>query len=146
MSFVIAPGRNPVIAEAFRLLRAGEKKTKPDPAPQLAIPKGPKAKPGKRTPTKVEKSWMDRITRMGCIACIVDGHPGTPGAVHHLVEGNRRLGHLFSICLCQPGHHMDGKAKGVVSRHPDKAAFEKKYGTERELLARTQRELKKAKL
>lgn len=154
MAFIVAPGRNPVIAEAFRLLRVAEKKEakapKPAPSPQaepkLAIPKGPKAKPGKRTPTKEERAWMDRITKLGCIACLIDGHPGTPGAVHHIVDANRRVGHLASICLCHPGHHMDGQQTGKVSRHPYKARFEKQYGTESELLARTKLELKKAKL
>lgn len=151
MPFVIAKGSNPVIAEAFRLHAIAQKKEKAEkPAAEkpsaMAHPKSPKAKPGKGTPNKAEAEWMSRITRLGCIACLIDGHPGTPGAVHHIVEGNRRLGHLFTIALCQPGHHMDGQSAGKISRHPFKARFEKQYGTESELLARTKSELKKAKL
>lgn len=102
----------------------------------VAIPKATKAKAGKRTPTAEEREWMDFITSVGCIACLIDGHPGTPGAVHHILCGGRRLGHLHSICLCQPGHHMDG-GPDKISRHPWKARFEARYGTEAELLART---------
>lgn len=104
----------------------------------LPVPKAVKAKPGKRTPTVAESAWMDAITAIGCIACLIDGHPGTPGAVHHLLQGGRRMGHLFTICLCQPGHHMDGAQFGKVSRHPWKARFEATYGAEIDLLELTQ--------
>ena len=104
----------------------------------LPQPKDVKAKPGKAAPTVAEAAWMDAITAIGCIACLIDGHPGTPGAVHHLLRGGRRIGHLFSICLCDPGHHQGGQPRGMVSRHPWKARFEARYGTEAELLARSQ--------
>ena len=104
----------------------------------LPQPKDVKAKPGKVAPTVAEAAWMDAITAIGCIACLIDGHPGTPGAVHHLLRGGRRIGHLFTICLCDPGHHQQGQARGMVSRHPWKARFEARYGTEAELLARSQ--------
>ncbi len=103
----------------------------------VTVPKPEKAKPGKRTPTAQERAWMDAITTLGCIACLIDGHPGTPGAVHHILRGGRRIGHLHSICLCDPGHHQNGQERGVVSRHPYKARFEQRYGTEPELLARS---------
>ena len=86
---------------------------------------------------KAERAWMSAITELGCIACRIDGHPGTPGAVHHLLSGGRRMGHLFTICLCDPGHHQQGQMFGKVSRHPWKARFEAMYGTEAELLERT---------
>jgi hypothetical protein len=104
----------------------------------VPIPKPEKARPGKRTPTVEERAWMDFITSVGCIACLLDGHPGVPGAVHHILRGGRRIGHLHTINLCQPGHHMDGQQRGMVSRHPFKARFEARYGTEAELLARMQ--------
>ncbi|MBT9493918.1 MAG: hypothetical protein IV107_16590 [Paucibacter sp.] len=104
----------------------------------VAIPKGPACKPGKRTPTAAEKAWMDAITAMGCIACIVDGHPETPGAVHHILSGGRRMGHMHTICLCDPGHHQGGQQLGKVSRHPFKVRFEGQYGSESDLLDLTQ--------
>lgn len=81
---------------------------------------------------------MDAITQIGCICCLLFYRaPGTPGAVHHLLnEGGRRIGHLATICLCDPGHHQKGGA-GKIPRHPSKALFEQAYGTEAQLLART---------
>jgi hypothetical protein len=99
----------------------------------VPVPKPEKAKPGKRPPTSEEREWMDRITAFGCIACYIDGHPGTPGAVHHLLRGGRRIGHLYSICLCDPGHHQNGHPD-KISRHPWRVRFERQYGTESELL------------
>lgn len=104
----------------------------------VAQPKGDKAKPGKRTPTAEERRWMDFIVGYGCIACRLDGwqSQGLPCAVHHIVDGGRRLGHLFTLPLCDPGHHQNGErfGIGIVSRHPWKARFEEKYGTEQQLL------------
>lgn len=104
-----------------------------------AVPKPEALKPGKRTPTVAEKRWMDAITAIGCIACRIDGRPGVPGAVHHLLRGGFRIGHLHTICLCDPGHHKDGGPMGLVSRHPWKARFEARYGTEEELLELSRR-------
>lgn len=104
----------------------------------VSIPKEVKARPGKPAPTVAESAWMDAITTLGCIACYLDGHPGTPGAVHHLLRGGQRIGHLFTICLCDPGHHQQGQAVGLISRHPWKARFESKYGTEASLLTLSQ--------
>ncbi len=103
-----------------------------------AVPKGEKAKPGKRAPTIEEADWMRRISALGCIACILDGQAPRPTAVHHILRGGQRMGHLFTIPLCQPGHHMDGGNIGIVSRHPFKARFEKRYGSELDLLRRVQ--------
>lgn len=90
-------------------------------------------------PTKVERAWMDEITRLGCIVCLLQRYGFVPPAVHHLLdEGGRRIGHLFSIPLCQPGHHKDApKSSGEISRHPNKARFEERYGTEESLLEKT---------
>lgn len=99
------------------------------------VPKEEAAKPGKRAPTAAEREWMDWIVAFGCVACRLDGVSPRPTAVHHLLRGGLRIGHLHSIGLCDPGHHQNGAALGLVSRHPWKARFEAKYGTEAELLA-----------
>jgi hypothetical protein len=106
-----------------------------------AVVKAEKAKPGKRTPTKAEREWMDKIVEYGCIACRMDGVEPRPTAVHHILRGGRRLGHLFTLGLCDPGHHQNGAQFGFISRHPNKAAFEEKYGAEAELLARLRDEI-----
>lgn len=109
-----------------------------DPAndPLIASPKDVKAKPGKGAPNAEERAWMDWIVSYGCVACHIDGHGFTPAAVHHILRGGQRIGHLFTIPLCDPGHHQGGQERGMVSRHPWKARFEERYGAEGELLAR----------
>lgn len=106
------------------------------------VPKGPEpVRPGKRTPTVEERLWMEAIVRYGCIACRIDGILPRPTAVHHIVQGGRRLGHLFTLGLCDPGHHQNGAQLGMVSRHPWKARFENRYGLELDLLQRLRGEI-----
>jgi hypothetical protein len=107
----------------------------------VAVPKGEKARTGKRAPTAAEREWMDAIVRYGCIACRMDGLGVRPAAVHHILRGGRRMGHLFTLPLCDPGHHQNGQGAGLVSRHPWKARFEQRYGSEDELLARLRAEI-----
>lgn len=88
--------------------------------------------------TKAEKAWLDAITRLGCIVCLVTGFGPTPAVPHHLLRGGRRIGHLSTIPLCDPGHHQNPpKESGKIARHPTKARFEKAYGTEAFLLRKT---------
>ena len=91
------------------------------------------------SPTKEESAWMDSISRLGCIVCLLQGHPGTPAEVHHMLSGGRRIGHLWTLPLCCPGHHRYGDGVKKISRHNWKSQFEAAYGTESELLKRTQR-------
>lgn len=102
-----------------------------------AHPKGVTAKPGKRAPTVEESERMGRVVRFGCIACYLDKVFARETAIHHILRGGRRLGHRYTLGLCDPGHHQNGEQFGMVSRHPYKARFEAKYGTEAELLALT---------
>lgn len=102
----------------------------------VVIAKEVTAKPGKRTPTAIEAKWMAAIVDYGCVACRMDGQAPRPTAVHHILRGGRRIGHLFTLGLCDPGHHQNGAALGLISRHPYKARFEEKYGSELELLAK----------
>lgn len=89
--------------------------------------------------TKAEREWTEQITAIGCICCLLfHNAPGTPGAVHHRLRGGRRMGHLYTICLCDPGHHQHApKGSGKISRHPNKARFEAAYGTEESLQERS---------
>lgn len=105
------------------------------------LPKGPKAKPGKRTPNKAEAEWMDKIVAHGCVACWVDFNRHVAPAVHHILRGGVRLGHLFTLPLCDPGHHQNGDRFGMVSRHPWRKQFEARYGSELELLEQLRKEL-----
>ena len=87
--------------------------------------------------TVEERRWMSAIVRLGCIVCRLQGYPGAPGEVHHMLSGGRRRGHLFTLCLCSPGHHRNGDGKVKVSRHPFKLRFEASYGSEESLLSET---------
>lgn len=111
------------------------------PGDVVAVPKGEKARPGKRAPTVEESRWMDAIVAYGCIACRLDGRAPRPTCVHHILRGGVRMGHLFTLGLCDPGHHQGGESLGLISRHPWKARFEARYGTELELLERVRGEV-----
>lgn len=80
---------------------------------------------------------MDAICQIGCIACRVMGITGVPAEPHHLLSGGRRIGHLFTIPLCQLHHRSHVNDGVIVSRHPWKRCFEAAYGTEQELLEQT---------
>jgi hypothetical protein len=85
-----------------------------------------------KAPNKIERDWMARVADHGCVACEQDGI-SSPASVHHIVQGNRRLGHLFTIPLCPPHHQGDGRQ--VPSVHFTKRTFVARYGSELELLA-----------
>ncbi len=107
----------------------------------VPLPKGPKAKPGKGAPTKDERAWLDAIVAYGCVACRIDGNGVVVPAVHHLLRGGVRMGHRYSLPLCDPGHHQGGDALGKLSRHPWKVRFERRYGNEMFLLRSIERVL-----
>lgn len=92
--------------------------------------------------TTAERAWLDAICRLGCIVCRILGYGFTPAVPHHLLSGGRRIGHLSSIPLCDPGHHQYAtKSSEKISRHSPhgKARFEAAYGTEQDLLAITRK-------
>ena len=70
----------------------------------------------KRTPTVPERAWMSKIAEYGCIACRLDGNGYRPAAVHHLLYGGRRIGHMHTIPLCDPGHHQGGAPRWQPQR------------------------------
>jgi len=91
-----------------------------------------------KPPNKAEREWMSAIAELGCVACRQDGI-SSPASVHHIVQGNRRLGHLFTLPLCYLHHQGDGRQ--VPSVHFAKRTFVQRYGSELELLAGLQVEL-----
>jgi hypothetical protein len=97
------------------------------------------------TPTKAEKARFDRMKEMGqCVACYQHGIHGRGYIeIHHLLSGNKRIGHLASVSLC-PWHHqstlMEGytRAKMTALFGPSLAngskPFRAEFGTDKELL------------
>lgn len=89
-----------------------------------------------RVPTADESRFMDAIAALGCRACAKDGVENLECSIHH-IDGRTKPGaHYLVLGLCA-GHHQKGTGndKKLVAVHPDKARFEARYGTQRELLA-----------
>lgn len=91
-----------------------------------------------KTPTIAEATWMSQIQRLGCVACRKDGRY-SEAEIHHIVSGNKRMGHLFTLPLCPNHHRLGGEEAPAV--HPWKKRFEAKYGSQLELLAELKVEL-----
>ena len=87
-----------------------------------------------RTPTKAEKELHDRIARLGCIACLLDGRQNPVVSIHHIDGRTKPEAHRQVLPLCA-GHHQDGTgAPGLIAVHPYKARFEERYGKQSDLL------------
>ena len=83
-----------------------------------------------------DKEYMDIVARLGCIACLVDGNPGTPAELHHPREkagASERAPDKDVIPLC-PDHHRTGSV--VPSIHKHQPMFRRFYGGTYELVAR----------
>lgn len=62
-------------------------------------------------PTAEEQRRIHAMMALGCVACACLGVPNLQFTeCHHICEGNKRLGHLYTIPLCT-GHH-----RGIWSR------------------------------
>ncbi len=88
--------------------------------------------------TKSERRWLGKVAEQGCIVCRNAGFGATPAEIHHLREGQgaaQRASNYLTIPLC-PQHH-----RGTDSIHGDRAGFERRYGSELDLLAQTIGEL-----
>ena len=83
---------------------------------------------------KEEKKWINLISQLGCIVCNNEQRGYVPASVHHILTNGKRTDHLQTIPLC-PTHHQSGINNQLfVSRHPWRREFEKRYGSEYELL------------
>lgn len=87
--------------------------------------------------TEADKAWWDRVAALGCIACRKDGILNLWVSIHH-TDGRTKPGaHRRVLGLCAPHHQTGGEA--APSIHPWKARFEAKYGTQKQLVAETER-------
>jgi hypothetical protein len=86
-----------------------------------------------RSPTKAEKAFHDALCRhVGCVACRKEGRFNDYVSVHHIDGRSKKNAHMEVLPLCGPHHQDDGTAIAV---HPNKAQFEKEYGSQYDLLA-----------
>jgi hypothetical protein len=58
---------------------------------------------GMKPATAAERAHMARVKELPCCVCIA-GKQVDPTEVHHIVEGNRRLGHFYVLPLCTYHH------------------------------------------
>lgn len=85
---------------------------------------------------KAEREHLSKVAEFGCIACYVQGTPGTPCEIHHPRAGTGlglKASHFDAIGLCPP-HHRGTAGLSVPSIHGSKNAFIEEFGTEAELL------------
>lgn len=92
-------------------------------------------------PKKNEKH-LRRVRELGCYCCRKDGMGETPASAHHIREGygmSQKAPDEETIPLCVH-HHQTGE-HGCIAVHREYQTFVKRYGTEREILAKTIAEL-----
>lgn len=92
-----------------------------------------------------DKQHLDRLARIGCIACRLQGTPGTPAEIHHPRDRagmGQRAPHTDAIPLC-PAHHRGTMHPAVPSIHLDRQRFIEEFGTEADLLDATRAVLAK---
>ena len=89
----------------------------------------------KKRPTKLEREHMGEVAALGCIVC------SRPAQVHHIGNQGTRASSYQTIPLCS-GHHMDYGFGDAI--HQGRRTWESRYGTEKELLAKTLKLLKKS--
>lgn len=88
-------------------------------------------------PNEAMKRRHDIMREIGCIVCHKAGHK-TPAQIHHIDGCKDQEAHSKTLALCI-AHHMNDQIRALMpslytSRHPNKKAFEERYGTEHELL------------
>ena len=86
---------------------------------------------------------QQRINRMkaeiGCICCLLrTGVQNYHVEVHHIVQGNRRLGHWYTLPLCRAHHRIRGVGGIFTSIADGSKAFKKIHGTELDLWLKCQ--------
>lgn len=99
--------------------------------------------------TKVESARITRMMRLGCVACAHLELPVPAQECHHILYGNIRMGHLFTIPLCMGHHRGCWSAEQLEAIPADKRvaisngrkAFTLVYPDERTLWEQVQRRL-----
>ena len=94
-----------------------------------------------KKPAIAEREHMGIVAGLCCIVCRNLGYGESPAEVHHvryLAGGGQRSSNMDTIPLC-PNHHRIGGYG--VAYHAGPEEFERRYGTEVELLEQTHREI-----
>lgn len=91
--------------------------------------------------TRDEKDHLERLAELGCIVCLEHYSCWSPAEIHHPRAGQgmgQRASNYEAIPLC-PAHHRT--AGYGVSIHSGQKEWERRFGTELELLAIVRRRL-----
>lgn len=92
-----------------------------------------------RTPTAEERRYINAVTLVGCLICLLWEYVYTPPEIHH-TDGKTKEGAHFKIIPLCLNHHRGGRdCERYTSRHPYKKAFQARYAPESELLTMTKR-------
>jgi len=77
---------------------------------------------------------LSKVAALGCIVCRNHGFDDSPAEIHHIRAGQglKRASHYETIPLCPTHHRIGGYG---IAFHAGKVAWEKVFGTEKELLA-----------
>lgn len=117
------------------------------PMPQRSAPM-PRKRPGTRRRIdaegrvaipiagKARLAHFARVAALGCIACLMDGNPGTPPELHHPRSSagmGQKAPDTDVLPLCHR-HHRGTDHPRTPSIHLDRLAFIAKYGSEKDLL------------
>jgi hypothetical protein len=106
-----------------------------------------------KPPTKAQQERFTRILDFGCVCCYVDGTdvlkaygavqdtPHQPCEIHHMLRGNKRIGHDASIGLCAV-HHRGVSSLSRADRliiygpswHLERRAFRERYGSDQDMI------------
>lgn len=90
---------------------------------------------------KAEREHMGVVAGLNCIVCRNLGYGASAAEVHHvrfLAGGGQRAAHTETIPLCPMHHRVGGYG---IAFHAGPAEFQRRYGTEAELLEQTRREV-----
>lgn len=86
---------------------------------------------------KDERLHYAKLTTLGCIVCIKEGHGFSMPEIHHLRTGagmGQKSDWKNAIPLCPQHHRLGGHG---VAIHAGQKTFHENYGTELELLELT---------
>jgi hypothetical protein len=89
--------------------------------------------------TKAEKDRIKRLfLEVGCICCLLRfGLKNSHIEIHHIVRGNKRLGHWYTLPLCH-SHHQQKDKGAWTSIANGRKAFNAIHGTELDLWLKCQ--------
>ena len=92
-----------------------------------------------RSPTADEKRHMAAVAALGCCVCRREFGIYSPAGIHH-TDGKTKPGaHKRVLPLCDKHHQTGGYG---VAFHAGRVEWERRYGTQEELMEWTNRRLK----